>query len=50
MKIITFQYKDGSTFSNEWCPIMDGPWPHSPQCHEVVYKLDTSNPLYEEYD
>lgn len=49
-RLTTFQYKDGSTFSQEWDPILDGEWPHDEKCVEVIYKLDMKNPLYEQYD
>lgn len=49
-RYITFEYKDGSTFSSEWDPILDGEWTHDKSCYEVIYKLNIDNPLYEKYD
>lgn len=49
-RFITFKYKDGSTFTQQWDEMYDGEWKHSPDCYEVIYVLDKPNPLYEEYD
>lgn len=46
-KFITWKYADKSTISQEWCPIMDGEWPYGVNCKEVVFKMNTNNPLYE---
>ena len=46
MKFITFQYKSGSTLSNEWSELLDGPWPFPEDCYEAVFKMEADNPIY----
>jgi len=47
-RFITTQYSDGSSTSWEWCEPYDGEWPYPSNCEEVIFKVSTKNPLYQD--
>ena len=38
MKLITIKYKCGTTFSQEWDELYDGPWKHGDLNEKIYYK------------
>lgn len=46
IRVRTWEYKDGSRHSEEWSNLLNGEWPYSRDCVEVIFKTDIYNPLY----
>ena len=37
-RFTTVKYDEGSSFSVEHCPVMDGAWKYGEDCYEVIFK------------